>query len=144
MAKSPDWIAEALGKAHARLTEDLNRVEAMVRSPSPPSQHDLSYELTRVRRYLTEHFRFEEQNGYMDGVRQSQPRFERTIEHLYNEHRDLAQSLGALIAEAEATRAPDDPFRAKVLEWISRLRRHEMAEDGLVQEAFTVDIGTKD
>src|SRR5437762_2280163 len=107
MAKSPAVIAEALKKAHARLTEDLRQVEVMLRSSAPAAKADLSYELAKVRRCLTEHFRFEEQNGYMDVVWKTQPRFDRTIEHLHDEHRQLTYCLDELIAEAEATGSLD-------------------------------------
>jgi hypothetical protein len=144
MAKSSDVIIEAMSKAHSRLMQDISQVEQILGSPLPGNQRDVHYELARVRKYLTEHFRLEEVNGYMDVVRQQQPRFERAIQHLHDEHRELTRSLDALIEGAEPGRTIDDSYRVKVQEFIDRLRRHETKEDELVQDAFTVDIGTKD
>jgi hypothetical protein len=144
MAKSLRSIAEALRKAHNRLTEDLDRLEQVLGCPSPENQAEIAYDLAKARRYLTEHFRLEEQNGYMNVVSNRQPRFERAIERLHDEHRELSLSLDALVAEAEIGKPLDDAFRGKVQQWIDRLRSHETKEDELVQEAFTVDIGTKD
>jgi hemerythrin len=145
MAISTKVITEALERAHAKLTSDLQRIETILHQPPSPESHsELSYELAKVRRYLLEHFRYEEQNGYMDVVRKRDPRFDHAIAQLRVQHRELAQTLDGLILQSQSRQTVDEAFRAMIQEWSNRLRAHETKEDELVQEAFTVDVGTKD
>jgi hypothetical protein len=94
--------------------------------------------------HLTEHFRFEEQNGYMDVVREREPRLERTIQQLAEEHGQLTRSLDALIKEAGKATSLGDALREAILSWIECVRQHEARENDLVQDAFDLDIGVED
>jgi hypothetical protein len=80
----------------------------------------------------------------MDVVRTREPRLERTIQQLAREHRQLAQSLEALIAQARAATDLHDRLQVAVREWVERVRQHEMRENNLVQDAFDLDIGAED
>jgi hypothetical protein len=100
--------------------------------------------LDATHRHIMEHFRFEEQNGYMDTVRKREPRLERSIEHLAEEHWQLAQSLNALIEQARSATSCDQAFRDQVRTWVEQVRQHEVRENELVQDAFNLDIGAED
>jgi hypothetical protein len=105
---------------------------------------DLQTRLRVTRAHLAEHFRLEEQDGYMDAVRKRDPRFERTIQQLAQEHGQLERSLATLIAEAEKARSLDQAPQEGIRKWIEDVRAHEIRETDLVQDAFDLDIGTED
>jgi len=137
-------IAEALGRAHAALLDDLGRLEEAALPDSAEDLAGLRARLGATRAHVTEHFRFEEQNGYLAAVRRREPRLERTIQQLAEEHRQLAQCLEALVNQAKAATSLNDPLREEVRGWIERLRQHEERENDVVQDAFTMDIGAED
>jgi len=143
METTTNSVAEALEKAHVVLLADLRELEKAVR----PAGEDLARLRTRlgaVRAHITEHFRFEEQNGYMDVISKREPRLGRTIHQLFEEHGQLRQALDALVAKAGAATAAGDTLRGEVREWIEHVRQHEAHENDLVQDAFCLDIGAED
>jgi hypothetical protein len=144
VGRTENAVAEALGQAHVALLADLRELEQAVRPSSGEGLPDLRARLGATHTHITEHFRFEEQNGYMDAVRKREPRLERTVQQLAEEHRQLARSLEVLIEQARAATSLDDPFREEVRGWVERVRRHEVRENDVVQDAFNLDIGAED
>jgi hypothetical protein len=137
-------LVEALRRAHVALLEDLRRLEQAVDPSSGGNLLDLRARLAATYSHVTEHFRFEEENGYLDAASKREPRLERTIRQLAEEHRQLTQSLDALVREAQLTTSLDDAFRERVREWLRHVRRHEHRENEFVQDAFNLDIGPED
>jgi hypothetical protein len=137
-------IAEALRRAHAALLQDLQKLEEAACSGSKESLAEFRAWLSATKSHITEHFRFEEQNGYMDAVKKREPRLERTIRQLAEEHGQLRASLDALIEEAKAAAILSDPLREEVRKWIQRVQNHEIRENDLVQDAFDLDISAED
>jgi hypothetical protein len=137
-------VAESLGRAHVTLLDDLRDLEEAVRPALREGLVDLPARLEATRVHITAHFRFEEQDGYMDAVRTQQPHLERTIQQLAEEHHQLAQSLDALLGEARTTASQYDALREQVRQWIEHVRAHEVRENDLVLDAFNRDVGTKD
>jgi hemerythrin-like domain-containing protein len=137
-------VAEALSRAHAALLQDLRTLEEAVRPSSGEGLPELRARLGATHTHIAEHFRFEEQNGYMDAVRKREPRLERTVQQLAEEHRQLTQSLDALIGEARTAANLDDSFRERVVAWVEEVRQHEIRENDLVQDVFNLDIGAED
>ena len=147
MARKRNLDAENLRKAHVVLLGDLQTLEQVVRPSSGYSSEDLALlhaRLGATHAHICEHFRFEEQNGYMEAVRRREPHLERTILQLGEEHVELKQSLAAILEEAEAARSVNDSLREKVRQWIEHVRRHESRENELVQAAFNLDVGPED
>jgi hypothetical protein len=144
MEKNEPSVAEALGRAHAALLEDLRKLEEAVLPASREGPAELRARLDATRRHLAEHFRFEEQNGYMDAVRKREPRLERTIQQLAEEHRRLAESLDGLIAQAGSAGRLEARFREQVRGWVADVQQHEIRENDLVQDAFNLDISAED
>lgn len=144
MERTEASVAEALSRAHGALLADLRKLEEAVRPSSEEGLTELSARLGATRAHITEHFRFEEQNGYMDTVRKREPRLERIIEQLAEEHRQLAQSLDAIIEQARAVTSRIDTIREEVRGWVERVRQHETRENHLVQDAFNLDISAED
>jgi hypothetical protein len=146
MSESQAFVPEdeALPKAHAALLRDLRQLEEATRASSGLSSKALTAHLVATRAAIMEHFRFEEQDGYMDKVSKREPRLERAIQQLKEEHRELTKSLDACIEQARTAPSLGDSVRDAVRHWIERIRQHEMRENQLVQEAFNWDIGTED
>jgi hypothetical protein len=136
--------AEALTRAHLALRKDLGLLEEAARPASGEGTTELRARLGATRTHVVEHFRFEEENGYLDAVRQREPRLERAVQQLADDHRRLARSLDALVEEARAAARLDDTFRGKVRAWMEQLRQHEVRENDLIQDAFNTDIGAED
>jgi len=137
-------VARALRRAHAALLEDLRKVEVAVLPASGEGLVELCARLDATHTHLAEHFRLEEQNGYMDAVRKREPRLERKVQLLAEEHPQLAQSLEALIREAKVATSLGDAIREEVRAWVERVRQHEARENQLVQDAFNLDISAED
>jgi hypothetical protein len=144
MGRTETAVAEALSQAHVALLGDLRELEEAACPASGEGLAGLRARLGAAHAHITEHFRFEEQNGYMHAVRAREPRLERAIHQLAEEHRQLARSLEALIERARDTTSLDDRFRDEVREWVERVRQHEARENDIVQDAFNLDIGAED
>jgi hypothetical protein len=144
MQQTQASVVETHSLAHAMLLKDLQELEEMVRRATGERLAELTARLGATRTHIKEHFRFEEQNGYMDLVRKREPRLERAVQHLAEEHRALALSLDALIEEAGARADLDDTFREQVREWIGQVRQHEARETNLIQDAFNFDVSAED
>ena len=144
MEKVEPQLAEALSRAHAALLNDLRKLEEAERPASKTGLPALRARLDGTRAHIVEHFRFEEQNGYMDTVRTHEPRLERVIDELAEDHCRLLDSLDALIRETAMAASTNETITAKVTEWIGEVRRHEAQENRLVQDAFNMDIGPED
>src|SRR5262249_33266622 len=119
-------------------------LEQSVNSTAGQDISKIRVQLDVTQTHILEHFRFEEQKGYMDKVRKREPRFERTIEQLAKEHRQLAQSLEDLISEVNKAGSLNLRCLESVKKWIAAVRKHEAREDELVQEAFNLDISAED
>jgi len=144
MRNTNQTVAEALSRAHAALLEDLRRLEEAASAASEESLAWLRGRLDATRMHIGEHFRFEEQNGYLDVVSKREPRLDRAIQQLVEEHRQLAQALDFVVAEVKAATGLDDKLREEVRGWVKRVRQHEAREDRLIQDAFNLDIGAED
>jgi len=144
MEKAQEPVAEAMGAAHETLMKDLRKLEEAASPSLTKAVAELNARLASTFAHVTEHFRFEEQNGYMDAVRKREPRLERIVEQLAEEHHQLAQSLNALVTQSKSSLSADDGFRAKVRAWIDQIRHHEARENQLVQEAFNLDLAAED
>jgi hypothetical protein len=137
-------FAEALHEAHTDLLRDLQDLEKAVGLGAPEGPAELSTRLGKVWKHLADHFRFEEEGGYMAPVLEEEPRFEPEARELLAEHTQMAQALEALIQEVERARTAQDMPREKVRTWVGQVRHHEARENHLVQEAYYSSGATGD
>jgi iron-sulfur cluster repair protein YtfE (RIC family) len=142
--KAPLSAADALARAHAALLMDLHKLEEAARMPSTEGMAELRRRLEVTQKHLIEHFRFEEQDGYMDLLRKHEPRLERVIQQLADEHHHLAQTLTTLVERARVATTPKEALGAQVRAWVERVRRHEARENDLVQNTFNLEISAED
>jgi hypothetical protein len=139
-----DSLVGNLGRAHAALLADLRELEQAVRPDSGESLVGLRARLGATHAHVTEHFRFEEEDGYMDAVRKREPRLERSVQQLAEEHAQLRRLLEAIIGGAGAAASLGDALREEIRGWTECVRRHEARENDLVQGAFNLDISAGD
>ena len=142
MANEQPSRVEGLRHAHATLLSDLKKLEVAARAASDAAPEELAAQLRRTRAHLAEHFRFEEENGYMSAVLLRDPNQERHVQQSRDEHRRLFAALESLLDGAG--QGAGEGLRAKVLEWVTAVRRHEEREDALVQNVFNVETGAED
>jgi iron-sulfur cluster repair protein YtfE (RIC family) len=144
MSKPDKSFAEALHEAHTDLLRDLQDVERVVSAGSQEAPQKLSVRLGQLRTHLADHFRFEEEGGYMAPVLKQEPRLAPAIQELLAEHGQMAQTLSALIQEVDTTPSLPETLREKVRAWVGRVRHHETRENNLVQEAYYSEGATGD
>jgi hypothetical protein len=144
MEQPQDSFAEALKEAHTDLLRDLLELERAAGSETRGGPEELAARLGKVRAHLTEHFRFEEEGGYMAPVLKEEPKFTRVAEELLAQHGQMAQALDELLEEIARVRTWQDALRERLRAWVGQVRQHESRENKLVQEAFYSSGATGD
>lgn len=137
-------MADALWPAHSELLRDLSRLEETVGSRTVQGLAELQAALAATRAHIAEHFHFEEENGYLEAVRQRAPQHDRVIQGLLEEHHQLTAALDKLIEEIRKASSLDEALKAKVRVWIAKVRLHEAQENRLVQQVFNQDTPAED
>lgn len=144
MERTLPSIAEQLSRAHAALLYDLGKLEESVRKPTATNEESARQHLRRIQKELIEHFRCEEENGYMEAIRKRDPNKEKAIAELEAEHRQLAGDLELLIRTTSEGLSHCPAFGENVSAWIKSVRRHEAKENAFVQESFNLDVNAED
>jgi hemerythrin-like domain-containing protein len=137
-------FADALHDAHTALLRNLQELEKAVAPTSSESPRELGSLLGKLRTHLAEHFRFEEEGGYMAAVLKEEPRLTAEVQELFREHSQMAQTLDAIIEEVGREPTVQDVSRQKIRAWIGKVRHHETRENDLVQEAYYSSGATGD
>jgi hypothetical protein len=137
-------FVEALHQAHVALFGDLKDLENAAHAVLGAGSAAMMSHLERARMHITEHFRFEEQNGYMSVVLEREPNLARAVEQLLDEHIQLALKLESLLERMKAGQPLEEEFRDQVRAWVESVRQHEARENRLVQNAFNMDLGAED
>jgi hypothetical protein len=141
MNVTPNAVAAEMARLHAVLLAEIDDVVAV---PAGAPDEEMARRLPRLREHVAEHFRFEEQSGYMTPVLQREPYQERVTEQLRGQHRELLRSLDALMAEVGFGAGTGPGFHDRVRAWVKELRRHEAEENRLYQDAFNVEVTAED
>lgn len=132
-----------LFQTHHRLQAEIDRLRAC-RSGRPAEDPVLRAEMTQqleqLQTTLDEHFRLEEDGGYLREVLEIAPRYSAVAESLFRQHEALREQLRQVNAHA------DEP--GDIVEDIDRfllaLEAHEHAENAVVQSAFEDDLAPGD
>lgn len=144
MNSAQPTLADAMMQAHGVLMKDLKELGKLIRGASPPAPGLLKVRLLALQQHVSEHFRFEEENGYMSEVLKRKPHLNREVANLRTDHRLLTESLDQLITEAESRAGPDEQWRQRLDAWLAEIHRHEIRENDLIQDAFNLDISAED
>lgn len=138
----------ALEHAHESLRADLDALEAALDPAAGEPAAMIALRLAATRTLVDEHFRSEEQDGYMDVVRDHDVRLEAAIDRLVRQHRELYRTLEDLVRRStvaeETVGKCGAAHRKEIRDWIARLRGHEREEQAVFLEAFNRDIGSED
>ena len=93
---------------------------------------------------LSHHFAEEEgEGGFFDRILDETPRFQRRVEALRAEHREIGGLVGMLIGRA-VSGVGRNSVLAEAASLAARLRRHEAEESDLMMECCLVDVGAGD
>jgi hemerythrin-like domain-containing protein len=96
-------------------------------------------------RYLERLFAVEEHDGYMDVALQSSPQLESKIKKLQQDHDQLRQQIRRLSTQldhlAPKEEAAFETLGDSLTHLIDDVDKHHAREIGVVQEAFTQDVG---
>lgn len=136
-------MTDNLKAAHDAVLADLRELDRLAGTGPCPSSAVLA-RLTAARADLRKQFAFEEEDGYMRAVMERAPNRERAIEVLRAEHRELAEALDSMVQAAALVVAAEEALRGEVKSLINQVQKHEAAENALVQDVFSLDIGTED
>jgi len=99
--------------------------------------------LERLIHRLSQHFEIEEQGGYLFEVVERRPGLGSRVQVLFEEHTVILSSAHQLSREVLGEPAPHDVGQ-RIIAFIETLRRHELAEHDLIQQAFNEDLGSGD
>lgn len=100
--------------------------------------------IQKLRDGLAEHFRQEEDGGYLEEAAARNPPLAPQAEALQAEHRVLLKMADALLADARRAEPPPavwNRLNNDYQQFEQRLRAHEAAEEALLQRAFNEDLG---
>lgn len=130
---------EALEKKLAHLNRQLEQREL-------PLQSIVSL-LERLRNFFVSHFQKEETGGLFENVVERAPHLSRLADKLTHEHGELLERLDGLIRFAK--RGTGQPLcwrmlRLRMQDLTAQLHQHEAEENGMLQMAYSDDLGTKD
>jgi hypothetical protein len=144
MAGRESKASDVLIRSHQMLLEDLRRLDQGARPSRGTTDEDLQKWLAEARGHLADHFRVEEENGYLNAERTREPRLERSAAGLAEEHRQLTQRLEELVKLAQQSSRLDENLLQEVRGWVASVRQHEIRENDLVQDAYNLDLGAED
>lgn len=144
--RSKRSMHEQARREHEQLRERLKSVHHQLELHQVPLA-EMERLLNEFRGRLEAHFHSEEQDGFFDQVVSRAPQLSRQAESLSHEHGELLQALDSLIGLAGCDTGDPQCWRVLTLrfeDFMKQLMHHESEENGMLQEAYVDDLGTKD
>ena len=131
------------------LRQLFRRLEDGLLSESPPRmpRHHLFSALSELRDQLAMHFSLEEAYGYFEDAIDVAPRLSAKADELRSEHEAFYNDLGEMVEHAEQLLHRESPehqmgrVARRFGDFLEMFRRHESAENEMIQQAFTEDLG---
>ena len=112
-----------------------------------PKFSEMGTRVEQLRDILAEHFAEEEKDGYLAQALAVAPQFTPKARELQKQHGEILETLNDFSNRLEMREPPFDSWQQARDEFegiIADFRRHEGAENELVQSAFETDTGTGD
>jgi iron-sulfur cluster repair protein YtfE (RIC family) len=131
---------------HAKLRGLLHDLERIL-ADRPGPVGEVVERLRQLRDLVDSHFEAEEASDCFPDLVNQAPRVSDRVKIMLAEHGELRAEIHKLVQGTEKCRgtAEDwDRLAAGFQAFAARLMHHEQAENELVQEVFTEDIGSKD
>jgi hypothetical protein len=104
----------------------------------------VQFTLHSLRRHLERVMALEEEDGYMAIVGDLKPNLDNRASKLRNEHRELRETIGRVVAQFERIGQDEGRFDHaghEVSALLDRIDRHDKQETELLQAAFYDDVG---
>jgi hypothetical protein len=143
MTKTERPISEKVLRAHREIDGELKRLEEVIAPSGFPGMGSLHTNLDKAYSLLIEHFRIEEEEGYMTEVLKKAPNTDRIVRDLQEQHKTLSHTLGDLMDDVKIMEAELEKLCAKLREWIEMAQAHELRESSLLTEVFGADTETR-
>ena len=137
---------EVMQSEHKELTDLLTEVRAAL-TADDRDKNQVADLITRLCELVVTHFNHEERGGYMKEALERAPRMASQADLLLDQHEPLleeVEKLRLLVHSGVESASWWTRIEADFHKFASRLINHEHAENKLVQEAYTQDIGTGD
>ncbi len=123
---------------HQALRRTIVRLRDLTTAPRRCPRSLLVSEIRSLRTELRDHFEREEEGGYLDVVLAERPGWSRRVEKLRLQHVQILTELEHL------TDIDDEQLGTSLGEVLDLVRRHDVAESSMLQEAVVVDLGDAD
>ena len=146
---SENWeheFFEIMKAEHQELATVLREIRSAV-SSEDRNRNQVEDLITRLSELMEVHFRHEEEGGYLKEALERAPRFTSKAESLLDQHEALQEEiekLRLLVHSGMESQAWWTRIESDFHTFSDRLLNHEHAENKVVLEAFTDDIGTGD
>ncbi|MCA9246249.1 MAG: hemerythrin domain-containing protein [Planctomycetales bacterium] len=137
---------EMMRREHRELTDVIGTLREQLQEKVPAAEA-LRLSITKLADLALGHFEHEEHGGYLCEVIEQAPRLSERAETLKAQHatmRDDLSQLVELVDQVAAGQMSVNKLRENLNAFLRSLLDHESAENELVQEAYTDDIGSKD
>ena len=112
-----------------------------------PKFGEMGSRVDELRDLLAEHFADEEKDGYFAPVLAVSPNLDRQVNKLQEQHGQLLERLNDFANRLQMSKPPFDSWQKAYRELetiLADLRKHEQAENGIVQSTFDNDVTAAD
>jgi len=128
---------ETLAAAAARLDEELGRLAAQGAEVAAGPEAEALAEAFRGR--LLAHLESEERSGILERAAAREPRLDRRVQALCEQHAELRERVDGLVAEAAAS--TPRLLHERFVAFRRFLGAHERAENDVLHRAYLEDLG---
>ena len=150
MTSNKSDVAIQVKKEHECLKRDMEDITRELKRESSGEdfkewQQEFTWRLRDFRAHLQRHFELEEEGGFMSEIIRETPEAINKVKELEAEHRQFEKDLDGIIALLKEMQLMDhtriQELKSKIRRLCVVLRRHEAAENELMQACFWMDIG---
>ncbi|MDX9753604.1 MAG: hemerythrin domain-containing protein [bacterium] len=144
-----DRIYQKAMEEHREINVQIRRLKDKIRcgQGQPSNQEELRDLVSELRSHLKEHFKIEEEGGFMTPVLEERPQAESVVLHLKKEHEEILDQCDDIIQTLTSGSTSPEKLEGvceTIKNLIQQLGSHEKQEDDLIQTVFVDEIGTKD
>jgi len=105
----------------------------------------LDRDLKNLQAYMGSHFEQEEAGGLFEDILERLPMVDAAVQDLRQEHKEFIEDLKGLIQRLESPEVKEiEAIRSDLNIFVSTFYEHEATENGLLQQAYNLDIGSPD
>ncbi len=144
--QSPLDDPQGLYEEHRHLAQSLAEFRRVLARKHVGQGTVVAY-LVELKEHVELHFTHEEDDGYFSDALLEAPRLDVRAAGLLQQHPEFLQCLDCMRASAEDGDGADAwwmDIAAQFDDFTQRFRQHEAAENTLLLEAYTEDIGAED